>query len=247
MICKRAELGKNYGVVLIPEGLIEFIPEISTLIKELNQILATHTSLTPAQISLKLSSASQNCFASLPEKIKQQLLLNRDPHGNVQVSLIETEGLLIDTVSKELEQRAVKGSYKGKFVPLQHFFGYEGRAAFPSNFDCNYCYSLGCAATLLIESGATGYMAFVSNLTQSPQEWGMGGVPLVSLMHIEMRKGTEKPVIKKALVDLSDSPFAYFKKHREHWAFDDSYCYPGPIQFFGDPVLTDRTSITLLI
>ncbi len=244
LVVKRAETGKHYGVILIPEGLIEFIPEISILIKELNQILnAEHTS--SAQIASRLTPSSQKCLAALPEKIQRQLLFTRDPHGNVQVSLIETERLLAELVSKELEERKEKGTYKGKFAPLQHFFGYEGRAGFPSHFDSNYCYALGFAATLLIDEGATGYMAFISHLHKPVQEWGMGGVPLTSLLHLEMRKGKEKPVIQKTLVDLKAKPFAYFQEKRDRWKLEDEYRYPGPIQFFGDKKLTDQITLTL--
>lgn len=247
LICRRAELGKNYGVILVPEGLIEFIPEIGALIKELNVVLADEPLLTVQQMSAKLSSSSRSCFASLPEKIQQQLLLHRDPHGNVQVSLVETERLLMETVAQELEARRKKGSYQGKFSALQHFLGYEGRAGFPSNFDCNYCYALGFTATLLIDEGVTGYMTAISKLTKPPEEWGISAVPLTSLMHIEMRKGKKRPVIQKALVDLSGRPFAYFQQHRERWKLEDAYRYPGPIQFYGSPDLTDQVPLTLIL
>ncbi len=238
LITKRAEKGKHYGVILIPEGLIEFIPEIGALIKELNQILANHPS---ADVAALLTSHSKECFASLPERIREQLLQGRDPHGNVQVSLIETERLLMETVSRELEKRQIK------FSLLQHFFGYEGRAGYPSNFDCNYCYALGHAAALLIDEGATGYMCAISGLARPPAEWGIGGVPLTSLMHIEIRKGKEKPVIEKALVDLKGPAFSRFRQHRERWMSDDMYSFPGPIQFFGDPALTDSVPITIYL
>lgn len=247
VICERAKLGKNHGVILIPEGLIEFIPEIGILIKELNQLLGANPNLSLSEIKGKLSSASQACLISLPERIQQQLLLNRDPHGNVQVSLIETERLMIETVTKELQERRSQGAYTGKFSAQHHFLGYEGRAGFPSNFDCNYCYSLGMTAALLIDKGATGYMAFVSSLTQSPQDWGIGGVPLTALMNIEMRKGKEKPVIQKALIKQEDQPFAYFQQHRESWKYHDHYLYPGPIQFYGDAHLTEQIPLTLTL
>ena len=244
LIAKRSELGKNYGVILIPEGLIEFIPEISALIKELNQILnAEQISMT--QVTARLTPSSQKCLVSLPEKIQQQLLFARDPHGNVQVSMIETERLLAELVIAELEERKKKGTYQGKFAPLQHFLGYEGRAGFPSHFDSHYCYALGFAAALLIDEGATGYMAFISHLNKPVQEWGMGGVPLTTLLHLEMRKGKERPVIQKALVDLKAKPFAYFQEKRDRWKLEDEYRYPGPIQFFGDKKLTDRITLTL--
>jgi diphosphate-dependent phosphofructokinase len=245
LICKRSELGKSFGVILVPEGLIEFIPEIAALIKELNLILAGNPS--PDQIISKLTGPSKTCFSSLPENIQQQLLLKRDPHGNVQVSLIETEKLLMNLVAKELQNREKKGETKVKFAPLQHFLGYEGRAGYPSNFDANYCYALGFTAALLIDEGATGYMACVSDLTKPPQEWGIGGVPLTSLMQVEMRKGKEKPVIEKALVDLEGKPFERFNNEREKWKLEDEYLYPGPMQFFGDPELTETLPITLIL
>lgn len=241
MVVKRAETGKNYGVVLIPEGLIEFIPEIGILIKELNHLLSAEPMPSIQQISSQLSAHSQNCFAALPERIREQLLKTRDPHGNVQVSMIETERLIIEAVSKELEKKG-KGS---KFAPLPHFFGYEGRAGYPSSFDSNYCYALGFSAALLIDEGATGCMAFVSGLEKPLQQWGIGGVPLISLMHIETRKGKEKPVIQKALVDLKGRPFSHFREQRNHWKIEDEYRYPGPIQFFGDKALTDSVPLTL--
>ncbi|MBS0604105.1 MAG: diphosphate--fructose-6-phosphate 1-phosphotransferase [Verrucomicrobia bacterium] len=247
LICKRAELGKHFGVILIPEGLVEFIPEMSVLIKELNQILLSDASGDISRISSKLTASSQSCFSSLPERIQQQLLLNRDPHGNVQVSLIETERLLMEMVGKELEKRQKEGKCAVKYFPLQHFLGYEGRAGFPSNFDSNYCYALGFTAALLIDEGATGYMASVTDLTKPPQEWGIGGVPLTALMHVEMRKGKEKPVIQKALVELNGKPFARFQRQREQWRLQDEYRYPGPIQFFGAPELTDQVPITLIL
>ncbi len=238
LICQRAEAGKHYGVILIPEGLIEFIPEINTTITELNHLIVQDPSAK--DISSKLSPSSHKCFNALPERIRQQLLLSRDPHGNVQVSLIETERLLIETVTKELEARK-----KNTFAAVQHFLGYEGRAGFPSNFDCNYCYALGQTAVLLVDEGVTGYMAFISDLTKPPEEWGIGGVPLASLIHLEKRKGKEKPVIQKALVDLTGRPFAYYELQRERWRSEDDYAYPGPLQFFGDPVLTDSIPLTL--
>lgn len=241
LVVKRSEMGKNYGVVLIPEGLIEFIPEIGVLIKELNQLLSDKTAVS--EISSKLSSKSQLCYAALPERIREQLLKTRDPHGNLQVSLIETERLLIEAVAKELEKRGKEG----KFSSIPHFLGYEGRCGYPSCFDSNYCYALGFTAALLVDEGATGCMTFVSNLDKPVREWGIGGVPLTSLMHLEMRKGKEKPVIQKAHVDLKGRPFSHFHEQRERWKTEDEYCYPGPIQFFGDKALTDRVSLTLLL
>ncbi len=199
------------------------------------------------KIIASLTIDSQRSFESLPEKIQQQLMHTRDPHGNVQVSLIETERLLIETVTKELEERQKKGVFKGKFAAIPHFLGYEGRAGFPTHFDSNYCYSLGFAATLLVDEGVTGYMAFISDLTKPASEWGIGGVPLTSLMHVEMRKGREKPVVQKAYVELNGKPFTYFKRRREQWMLEDRYLYPGPIQFFGTESLTDRVPMTLQI
>ena len=247
LVTKRAELGKNFGVILIPEGLIEFIPEMRVLIKELNHILSIESVISLNQISSKLTSTSQQCFNALPERIQQQLLQERDPHGNVQVSLIETERLLIEIASSELVSRQKKGNYQGKFSPLQHFLGYEGRAGYPTHFDSNYCYALGHVAALLINEGATGYMSFISNLTAPVEEWGIGGVPLTSLMHLETRKGKEKPVIQKALVDLKGKPFMYFQQQREQFKFADDYRYPGPIQFNGDSKWIHRVPLTLLI
>lgn len=243
IIEKRAEKGKNYGIVLIPEGLIEFIPEVSTLISELNRL-----SLEQAgSVKQHLTQESRRCFESLPEQIQKQLLLERDPHGNVQVSLIDTEQLLIYTVKKELESRKQKGTFKGKFSALNHFFGYEGRAGFPSNFDAHYCYALGYTAALLVNHNLTGYMTCIRDLHRPVEEWKIAGLPITMLMNMEIRKGKEKPVIQKALVDLKGKPFSYFKKHQDAWALEDHYCYPGPIQFFGDPELVDSISFTMLL
>jgi pyrophosphate--fructose-6-phosphate 1-phosphotransferase len=247
LVCKRADLGKHFGVLLIPEGLIEFIPEIGVLIQELNQILASDPSKVSSSVREKLTPPSQACFASLPEGIQRQLLLNRDPHGNVHVSLIETERLLIELVGKELELKKQKGLYQGTFFPVSHFLGYEGRAGYPSNFDCNYCYALGAAAVLLIDEGVTGYMACISLLKAPASQWGVSGVPLTTLMHVQTRKNKEKPVIKKTLVDLNSEPFTYFQRARAQWRCQDEYRYPGPIQFFGDPSVTDRPPLTLLL
>jgi diphosphate-dependent phosphofructokinase len=247
LVCKRAAKGMNFGIILIPEGLIEFIPEIGILIKELNQLLANEPLLTASSALEKLESSSQACFLSLPKKIQTQLLLSRDPHGNVHVSLIETERLLMDLVAQEVELRVKKGESKAKFFPLQHFLGYEGRSAYPSNFDCNYCYALGFAATLLIDEGVTGYMACISNLTLPPVKWGVGGVPLPALMHTEMRQGKEKPVVRKTLVDLFGKPFEHFQRLREQWKLQDDYRYLGPIQFEGAAALTERVALTLML
>lgn len=245
LICSRAALNKHFGVVLVPEGLIEFIPEVGTLIQELNGILAKQENSDIPTVLKNLTPPSQQCFSALPELIQKQLLLSRDPHGNVQVSFIETERLLMEMVSSELASRRKEGSYKGKFNAVQHFLGYEGRSGFPSNFDCDYCYSLGFTAALLIDSGHSGYMCFVKDLDRSVAEWRVGGVPLTSLMNFEMRKGQLKPVIKKALVDLKGQSFRLFSEKRKQWGTDDSYRFPGPIQFFGDPALTDSRPFLL--
>jgi pyrophosphate--fructose-6-phosphate 1-phosphotransferase len=247
VICQRSALGKQYGVILIPEGLIEFIPEVGVLIAELNVLLAASQDLTLEVLMAQLTPESRGCFASLPEAIQKQMLLNRDPHGNVQVSLIETEQLLIETVSKELAKRAKEGTFKGKFNPQRHFFGYEGRAAFPSNFDATYCYALGNVAALLIDEGCTGYMCFVQGLERPSLEWEAGGLPITGLMHFEHRKGKLKPVIQKALVDLKGRPYQEFLKQRAAWGLEDLYLYPGPIQFEGDPQITDCVPHSILL
>jgi diphosphate-dependent phosphofructokinase len=247
MICRRAELSKHYGIILVPEGLIEFIPEIGSLIKELNGLLAGSSAITPQDIEAKLTPPSRACYSSLPEDIQKQLLLHRDPHGNVQVSFIETEKFLMQLVEKELLSRQSKGSYSGKFNAVNHFFGYEGRAGFPSNFDSNYCYALGYTAALLVNNGVTGYMCSIQNLSLHPSEWQIGAVPLTSLMNMEMRKGKERPVVQKALLDLNSKAFAHFSRQREDWAIDDTYLYPGPIQFFGPSALCDTVPQTLIL
>lgn len=236
VICKRSELGKDYGIVLIPEGLIEFIPEMGVLIAELNQVLATSE---PSSAVSKLSPSSAKFFQEIPDTIQKQLLFDRDPHGNVQVSLIETEKLFLEIVGKELQNRKKQGSYQGKFNGLQHFFGYEGRAGFPSNFDANYCYALGHTAALLVADGHTGYMCSIQNLTRPPAEWQIGGIPITMLMNIEQRKGRPKPVIQKALVNLNGKPFLYLQKERKKWETEDDYQFPGPMQFFGEASLCD--------
>jgi diphosphate-dependent phosphofructokinase len=245
MICKRADLGKNYGVVLIPEGLVEFIPEIGVLIAELNSLLANKETMSVDEVMKSLTPHSKECFASFPEMIQKQLLLGRDPHGNVQLSQIETEKLLSETVARELEIRKAKGSYKGKFNPIQHFFGYEGRAGMPSNFDAHYCYALGFVAALLLDEKASGYMCFVSNLTAPVSQWTIGGVPLVSLMNMELRHGKEKPVIKKALLDMQDAPYLFYAKERAKWQTEDFYRFPGPTQYCGDDDVSFSVPLTL--
>ncbi|MCL2100754.1 MAG: diphosphate--fructose-6-phosphate 1-phosphotransferase [Fibromonadales bacterium] len=252
IIVARYGAGKNFGVALIPEGLVEFIPEFGTLISELNEALAhneaeiKNAGKTPdmAEAACKhISEASAKLLKSLPEGIQLQLMLDRDPHGNVQVSLIETEKLLIEMVAKELKVRA----FKGKFGALSHFFGYEGRCAAPSNFDADYCYSLGYAASVLVLHKKTGYMASVRNLTAGIENWTAGGVPTTMMMNIERRHGADKPVIQKALVDLNGKPFKYFAEHRNDWAKGEEYLYPGPIQYFGPSEVCDITNYTLML
>ena len=247
LICRRAELDKHFGIILIPEGVIEFIPEIGALIKELNALLSISSTLSSQEIHNKLTSASQSCFSALPEEVQKQLLLHRDPHGNVQVSFIETEKLLMHMVDTELSLRQTKGTYHGNFNGINHFFGYEGRCGFPSNFDCNYCYALGYTAALLIKNGMTGYMCAIHNLTLPPSQWEIAAVPLTSLMDMEMRKGKEKPVIQKALVDLNGKAFAHFVQHRDEWGIEDTYLSPGPIQFFGSSLVSESVPFTLLL
>lgn len=243
LIEKRNEKKMNYGVILVPEGLVEFIPEMKTLIKELNQLSAGEKSLSIETASQKLSEEGQSSFSALPENIQKQLLLDRDPHGNVQVSKIETEKLLIAAVKKELSKR----NFKGKFSAQNHFFGYEGRAGFPSNFDTHYCYALGYTAALLIDEGMTGYMACISNLHQPLQDWKILGLPITMLLNMEERKGKEKPVIQKALVDLHGKPYQFFAENREKWGIEDHYRFPGPIQFFGEAELVNGIPLTMLI
>lgn len=256
LIIERTQTGKDYGVILIPEGLIEFIPECKILIKELNALLVPEKS--PAMIldSLSdqrekipyitslLSKESQQCFSLLPLEIQMQLLLDRDPHGNIQVSKIETERLFIETVRQELMNRQQKG-LKVKFSPQNLFCGYEGRACLPSNFDSQYCYALGHVAALLINGGATGYICSIQKLQLPTEQWEILGIPLVSMIHLEERQGKTKPVIKKALVDLNGKSFKMFQKLRAGWRLQDNYINPGPIQFFGPENVTDAKPITL--
>jgi len=244
-------MGKNFGVIILPEGLIEFVPEVNVLIKELNEILAKQgnspdSAQSDVQVIRKsLTASSRNVFDSLPHGIRSELLLERDPHGNVQVSRIETEKLFIHLASETLAKWKKEGKYKGSFAALSHFFGYEGRCTLPSNFDSNYCYSLGYAAAALVESGKTGYMATVTGLTNSVTEWKAGGVPLTLLMNIERRSGKDKPVVKKALVDLNDRPFKALVKRRDKWAKGECYVNPGPMQFHGPA--SDAVTMTLLL
>lgn len=244
-VAARAANGNNFGVVLIPEGLIEFIPEMKVLIKELNDLLAECSDVKCA-VS-KLSATSAAVYASLPEGIQKQLTLDRDPHGNVQVSLIETEKLLIEMVKVKLDSMKAEGKYVGKFSGLGHFFGYEGRCAAPSNFDADYCYALGFNATQLIASGKTGYMSSVRNTTALADQWIAGGVPVTMMMNMEKRHGAMKPVIQKALVRLDGAPFKKLAENREKWAIDTCYVYPGPIQYFGPSEVCDQPTKTLAL
>jgi len=245
LVCRRSEAGKDYGIVLIPEGLIEFIPEMKAMIAELNQLFGHQQALTSEKASDLLKGESRALFSNLPEKIQKQLLLDRDPHGNIQVSQIETEQLVMDLVKKELKKRSEEGKYKAKFSAQEHFLGYEGRAGMPTNFDANYCYALGLAAATAIRDGLTGMICSVQNLTRSPEEWNLKAVPIIQLMHLETRLGKEKPVIEKALVDLEKGAYVRFSRARKSWELEDHYRYPGPIQFFGDPDITDAVPLSL--
>ena len=254
-VAKRAEDGNNFGVVLIPEGLIEFIPAIGRLIDELNDLLAAHGAdykdLDKEEqrkyILAHLSKENAETFATLPEGVARQLSLDRDPHGNVQVSLIETEKLISDMVGAKLAEWKKEGKFVGKFAAQHHFFGYEGRCAAPSNFDADYCYALGVSAANLIASGKTGYMAIVKNLSAPTDEWKAGGVPITMMMNMERRNGEMKPVIRKALVELDGAPFKEFAAHREEWARKTCYVYPGPIQYWGPAEVCDRETMTLAL
>lgn len=253
----RAAKGMNFGVAIIPEGVVEFIPEFSALIAEINELLAGSKAeafnALPnwkekyAFIEKGLSQEAMAVFAILPEGIQQQLFLERDPHGNVQVSLIESEKLFSAIVKAKLEERKAAGTYKGKFNALHHFFGYEGRCAFPSNFDADYCYSLGYNAFMLIQYGYNGYLSKVSNLSKSADEWVAGGMPITKMMNIERRHGEDKPVIRKALVELDGKPFKFFEAHREQWAKETCYTYPGAIQYYGPAEVCDLTTRTLAL
>ena len=253
----RAAKGMNFGVAIIPEGVVEFVPEFSALIAEINELLAGSKAETfnalpnwkekYAFIEKGLSQEAMSVFAILPEGIQQQLFLERDPHGNVQVSLIESEKLFSAIVKAKLEERKAAGTYKGKFNALHHFFGYEGRCAFPSNFDADYCYSLGYNAFMLIQYGYNGYLSKVSNLSKSADEWVAGGMPITKMMNIERRHGEDKPVIRKALVELDGKPFKFFEAHREQWAKETCYTYPGAIQYYGPAEVCDLTTRTLAL
>ena len=255
IIVKRSEMGKNFGIAVIPEGLIEFVPELKTMIANLNDIMYTlekdskYSSGSPAEkvaiIENTLSSENSAVFKSLPSLIKAQLLMDRDPHGNVQVSRIETEKLLISMIETKLAELKKEGKYNGKFSTQSHFFGYEGRCAFPSNFDADYCYSLGFNAFALINFGLTGYLSSVRNLTEPANDWIAGGVPLTMMMNMERRHGEMKPVIKKALVELDGPVFKKLEANREDWALNDRYLFPGAIQYFGPSSVCDITTVTL--
>lgn len=251
VVAKRAANGNNFGTVLIPEGLIEFIPAVKKLIAQLNDLLATAEAATVAPeeqrewILKKLSAENAAIYESLPEGVARQLTMERDPHGNVQVSLIETEKLLSEMVSKKLQQWKKEGKYTGKFAAQHHFFGYEGRCAAPSNYDADYCYALGTSAAQLVANGKTGYMAIVKNTTAPAEQWIAGGVPITMMMNMERRHGEMKPVIKKALVRLDGAPFQEFAAHREEWAEKTCFVYPGPIQYFGPSEVCDQCTMTL--
>jgi len=252
IIVKRANAGKNFGVALIPEGLIEFIPEMKAMIANLNDVLAGADAFDEFTMAEKIGYVSQHLeavnaqvFNTLPATIKTQLLMDRDPHGNVQVSRIETEKLLIEMIELKLKEMKAEGTFKGKFSALSHFFGYEGRCAAPSNFDADYCYSLGYNAVALIEFGMTGYLSSVRNLSKPASEWIAGGVPLTMMMNMEKRHGEMKPVIQKALVKLDGPVFKELKDNRETWALEDNYMFPGAIQYFGPAEVCDITTKTL--
>ena len=256
-VAKRAAKGMNFGVAVIPEGVVEFVPEFSVLIAEINELLAgakadAFNALPTwaekyAFIEAGLTKESMEVFAILPQTIQQQLFLERDPHGNVQVSLIESEKLFSALVADKLAARKEAGTYNGKFGALHHFLGYEGRCAFPSNFDSDYCYSLGYNAFMLIQYGYTGYLSKISNLSEPANEWVAGGMPITKMMNIERRHGEDKPVIKKALVELDGAPFKYFEAHREEWAENTCFVYPGAIQYYGPTEVCDITTVTLAL
>ena len=254
---KRAAKGMNFGVAIIPEGIVEFVPEFSALIAEINELLAgskadEFNALSSWQdkyafIENGLSAAAMKVFALLPDSIQKQLFLERDPHGNVQVSLIESEKLFSEMVKAKLAADKKAGIYNGKFNPQHHFFGYEGRCAFPSNFDADYCYSLGYNAAMLIQYGFNGYLSKVSNLSKPAEEWIAGGMPITKMMNIERRHGEDKPVIRKALVDLNGAPFGFFAANRDTWAEETCYTYPGAIQYYGPSSVCDITTKTLAL
>ena len=253
-VADRANEGMNFGVVLIPEGLVEFVPEVKKLISEINDTLAAMAEEFEKAVTAKdkvafmhkyLTAESDAVFSILPEDIQAQMMADRDPHGNVQVSRIESEKLVSSLVAAKLEEMRKEGKYNGKFNPLHHFFGYEGRCAFPSNFDSDYCYSLGYNAFMLIQCGCTGYLSSIRNLSAPATEWKAGGMPITKMMNIERRHGEDKPVIKKALVELDGNPFKYFSERREKWAKETCFTYPGAIQYYGPESVCDITTITL--
>ena len=255
IIVRRSNNGKNFGIAIIPEGLIEFIPEMKSMISNLNDVMSSlekdsrYTNGTQTEkfaiIENTLSSDNAKVFSSLPTLIKAQLLMDRDPHGNVQVSKIETEKLLIEMIKAKLNELKAQGKYKGKFADQAHFFGYEGRCAFPSNFDADYCYSLGYNAFALINNGFTGYLSSIRNLTDVASNWIAGGIPLTMMMNMEKRHGEWKPVIQKALVKLDGPVFKKLEEHREEWAMNDRYLFPGAVQYFGPSSVCDITTVTL--
>ena len=256
-VANRVANGCNFGIAVIPEGIVEFVPEFSVLIAEINELLAGEKAdafnALPTWnekytfIEAGLTKESMAVFAILPQSIQQQLFLERDPHGNVQVSLIESEKLFSALVKDNLAARKAAGTYKGKFSALHHFLGYEGRCAFPSNFDADYCYSLGYNAFMLIQYGYTGYLSKISNLHKPAEEWVAGGMPITKMMNIERRHGADKPVIRKALVELDGAPFKFFAANREQWAIDTAFVYPGAIQYFGPSEVCDTTTRTLAL
>ena len=256
-VAARAAKGMNFGVAIIPEGVVEFVPEFSVLIHEINELLAgskadAFNALPTwadkyAFIENGLTKESMEVFAILPQAIQQQLFLERDPHGNVQVSLIESEKLFSALVADKLAARKAAGTYTGKFGALHHFLGYEGRCAFPSNFDADYCYSLGYNAFMLIQYGYNGYLSKVSNLSAPAAEWVAGGMPITKMMNVERRHGEDKPVIRKALVELDGAPFKYFEAHRDEWAVETCFQYPGAIQYYGPTEVCDITTVTLAL
>ena len=257
VVVKRSEEGLYYGTILIPEGLIEFVPAFKRLIAELSDLLSSDLAKTEAKglksddllawILNHVSAENLPTLKSLPEEVAKQLALGRDPHGNVQVSLIETEKMLSEMCAKRLDEWKEQGKFKGKFAALHHFFGYEGRCATPSNFDCNYCYALGTSAAQLVANGKTGYMAIVKNTTAPAEEWVAGGVPITKMMNLERRNGQMKPVIKKALVLLDGKPFKELVERRKDWAVNTRYVYPGPIQYFGPLDVCDQCTMTLAL
>ena len=254
VVAARASRGMNFGVALIPEGLIEFIPEAGRLIAELNDILARDAEYFGTLktvddqrewVNRELSKDSSYVFSALPRGIQMQLLDDRDPHGNVQVSRIDTEKLLIELVQERLEKMRIEGEYQGRFSALAHFFGYEGRCAFPSNFDADYCFALGFSAFLLLGAGLTGYIANIAELHSPPAQWIPGGIPLTMMMNMEQRHGRRKPVIRKALVELEGAPFKALAANRAQWALESAYTFPGAVQYFGPPEVSERTTRTL--